>query len=142
MLSAGAAQSPQPVSAITAAFSPAAAFAQGTSQHTSPALPGRSNKRKGSGTSGSPAPVGQIQGGPRVSAAGSKRKADQIQHNDPLQVNLLVLQGLVMWPTPHEDGTCMQCYSQPCTILATAFRALPCWCPSTWNMQWNLTNSV
>ena len=92
MLSAGAAQSPQPVPAITAAFSPAAAFTQGTSQHASPAPPGRSITGKSSGTiaAGSPAPTGQTQGDPRVSAAGSKRKADQLQLDEPLQVRLLV----------------------------------------------------
>lgn len=136
MHSAGAAQSPQPVSAVTAAFSPAAVFSQGTSQHTSPPLPGWSNKGKGSGTSaaGSPAPVGQIQGGPRVSAAGSKRKADQIQHDDPLQVNPLVLQGLIVWLMSHEDGTCMHllwslhdaCYCIHGLTLLVSFNTCTC----------------
>ena len=92
MLSAGAAQSPQPVPAVTAAVSPA--LTQGISHHVSPALPGRSTRGNQSGTSaaGSPAPIGEIQGDPIVSAAGSKRKADQLQLDEPFQVILLVLQ--------------------------------------------------
>lgn len=110
MLSAGATRSPQPVPAITAAFSPAPAFTQGTSQSASPALPGRSTRGKPSGTSaaGSPAPIGQTQGDP---TAGSKRKADQLQVDEPLQVSLLVLINVLRWPKSHEDGTCLQSYS-------------------------------
>lgn len=92
MLSAGLAQSPQPIPQLTAA-SPAA-FTDGTSEHAAPAPPRRRSKGKATRKSaaGSPVPVGQTLSGPTVPAAGLKRKADQLQEGGLMQVNLLVLQ--------------------------------------------------
>ena len=108
MLSAGSAQSPQPIPQLTAASS--AAVTQGNSQPASPAPLGRISrgKRRGKSAAGSPVPMGQAPSGPTVPAAGLKRKADQLQGDARLQVKFLVLQclvavGIVLLVSSHQE---------------------------------------
>lgn len=90
MLSSEAAYLHQPVAAHGASLTPVALTA-GTSQHVSPALPGHNGKGKESGRHAHEEVALQrkTSSGPRGPAAGSKRKADELQQDGQLEVKLL-----------------------------------------------------
>lgn len=95
---AGAAQSHHSVPVLSAALSPAAvAFTQAKS--TTPTVPGRSSRGKIMCT---PVAILQTPSGPGASAAGSKRKAEELQQDGRLEVGLRVLHCIIQSCRSHQ----------------------------------------
>lgn len=89
MLPTGAAHSHQPIPALPGAISPVAS-SQGAAQHASPAASGHRGRGRKTGVNvhEGAALLGQIPNGPQAPAAGSKRKASELQQDDGLEVKL------------------------------------------------------